>query len=221
VGKEVSEIVSKAKLVEEIMERKVVFSGITSGVDMAYRLDEGGVEQQIVIGSAESMKNEFTFGLSAPSLTYKDIGNGVWYFFDASGSAVFRLPKGWATDGNNAFTNDVTQQIREVNGKLQLILTVPLSWLTAKERVYPIVVHSALEVIPEKRVGSTGNIPHVSVPEKQILVTPSPTIVIPSLSPEPVVTDSAVITTPIAEPTLVPAIEASDSAVATDEGTAQ
>jgi hypothetical protein len=87
--------------------------------------------------------------------------------------------------------------------------------------VYPIVVHSALEVIPEKRVGSTGNIPHVSVPEKQILVTPSPTIVIPSLSPEPVVTDSAVITTPIAEPTLVPAIEASDSAVATDEGTAQ
>jgi len=167
------------------------------------------------------MKNEFTFGLSAPSLTYKDIGNGVWYLFDASGSAVFRLPKGWVTDGNNVFTNDVTQQIQEVNGKLQLTLTAPLSWLTAKERVYPIVVHSALEVIPERRVGSAGTVPHVSVPEKQIFVTPSPTIVIPSLPPEPAATDSAVIPTPTTEPTLIPTMEASDSAVATDQGILQ
>jgi hypothetical protein len=221
---EVNDVLSKAKLEEDEKERKVVFSSITSGIDMVYRLNENGIQQEISIANPGTHMNIFTFALNTHGLTYKDTGHGVWYFSDRTGY-VMRFPKAWATDENGTFTNDVVTTISKQNGKDVVTITVSPSWLADTSRSYPVTIHSALEVVPELRDGHPGaadaralRIKNLSLPVPTITapVTPPPT-----LTPKPVETKSATPTATRAQtasPSATPTMTITPTPVATGSG---
>jgi len=160
---DVSQIVSKAKLVEGKRERKVSYNDILIDIDMVYRLNEGGIKQEIIMKKKDKLKNSFTFILSPDDLVYRDLGHDIWYFYDASGSAMMRLPKSFAKDQKSALTSKVTIQIAKLKGQNHLTVNVPADWITDPARVFPITVYTALEVIPERRAGYRGQIPSLSL----------------------------------------------------------
>lgn len=166
ISKDVSTVVSQAQLVDEPTERKVTFHNINKGLDLDYRLNERGIRQQIILQNKDQIYTIYQFNLESTGLIYKDVGHGVWYFNTLSGNNIMRIPKAWATDADGKHTNDVEVSIEVVKniGKV-LTVTVSSDWLSSPERIFPIIVETAIEVVPEIRKNQT-------IPSS----TPSPSI---------------------------------------------
>lgn len=156
IEKEVSSITSKGKMIAGERGLKVAFENLVYGTDVQYSLTEAGISQEIVIRLANKLKNYFTFSILMPDFTYKDVGKGVYYFFDKNGDKIMRVPKAWATDSNNTFTNDVEIKIETYLLVHQMTVKVPLSWLEDPKRVFPVTIHTAFEITPELRDGKSA-----------------------------------------------------------------
>lgn len=180
IRQEVNQIVSKAKLVEGKRERKVLFNDILIDIDMVYRLNEGGIKQEIILKNKDKLKNSFTFIVSPDDLVYRNLGHDIWYFYDASGSAMMRLPKSFAKDKKGALTSEVTVQISKQKGKNQMTVNIPIEWLEAPERIFPITIHTALEVIPERRTDYHGQIPSLAKTGRKNPLTVASNLAVPS-----------------------------------------
>jgi len=140
-------VLATAQLIDVPAERMILFENVRQGTDIRHRLNEGGIKQEIILRDPSQRYNQFTFSLDTHGLTPRDIGGGVWYFYAANNQPVFRIPKGWAKDESGAFTNDVAVTVE--NGFI--VLRVNEEWLYANERVFPILIDSSVEVIPELR----------------------------------------------------------------------
>lgn len=164
VAHEVSSIVSQATLIEEPGERKVSFVNIAPEVTMDYRLNEAGIRQQIILNSVKKAYSVFTFKLNISGLSYTEKGKGVWYFADAKNRSIMRVPKGWAKDSLGTFTNDVDIVLAKEKdvGDVYRVL-VPEQWLNAPERVFPVIVETGIEIVPEMRQGAATITPTDSV----------------------------------------------------------
>ncbi len=239
IKKNVSSLVSHAALVEEPGERVVRFDGITRGLTIDYRLVESGIRQQIVVTGADNPYTTFRFGIVKHGLIPEPLGGGVWYFRTLKNERIMRVPKAWASDASGKFTNSVEIKIGRVRdlGEVMTVIVSP-EWLTAPERVYPVIVETALEIVPEIRHGKPGYKPpkHVkgsSQPTTEPTAVPTavptlrPTVTVPEASGS-----AAIGTTPTPEtiptevPTLIPepevpaATPSGSGPQASDSGTA-
>jgi hypothetical protein len=207
---DVNRIVSKAKLVEGKKERKVSFDDILIDIDMVYRLNESGISQEINLKNKDKIQNSFIFSLSPDDLSYRNLGHDIWYFYDETNFAVIRIPKSYAKDAKGNITSNVSVKIEKINKKNQLIIAVPPEWLESTERVYPVKIYSALEIIPEKRTGykSTNQnstkkgLKIISNSSESATISEQPASPTPEISPSgSVPTPSEVITPIILSPT--------------------
>lgn len=216
LSREVSTVMSRAKLVEEERERVVTFSDNALGLEILYRLNEGGMHQEIHVATKENTHSQFYFEIDSHGLIYKNMGNGVWYFYDGIG-AVFRLPKGYAKDAAGMLSNDVQAKIEKNNGKDILTFVIPQSWMTDESRVYPVTVFTGIEVIPELRQGNRGPLPQLFSATPQIQ-NEVPSV---SITASPTATATAT-STPISSVTMTPtetpeaSVSASPTHVATE-----
>lgn len=140
-------IAATARIEETETERLIVFENVREAVDVQYRLNEGGIKEEILLRHPDHRYHTFIYTFDAHGLIAEDVGNLVWYFKDSHGTSIFRIPKGYAKDASGAFTNDV--RIRILDG--YIITTVNEQWLSSEERVFPITIDPSIEVIPEKR----------------------------------------------------------------------
>ena len=153
IEKDVSGIVSKAKIIENRGERKVMFQDIIIGTDIDYGLNEGGIKQEITLKNKEKLINTFVFTLTAPDMKYRNVGGGVWYFSDQNDKDIMRISKGWAEDKKGAINNDVEVKLEPYLWINKLIITIPQDWLESSDREFPIVINTGIEVVPELRDG--------------------------------------------------------------------
>lgn len=118
------------------------------------------IEEKIILQTPAEVqklaKEGITFELNTWGLTFKDVGKGVWYFYNSNNEAIFRIPKGYAIDAAGLFTNDVSvnvfnQQEGGATKTLAQLIIGDKNWLTSPTRVLPITSQLVLEVIPEKR----------------------------------------------------------------------
>jgi len=174
------DINTEARLIDTPSERIVLFENVRQGTDIRYRLNEGGIKEEIILRDGQNRNHQYIFSIDAHGLIAKDVGSGVWYFYDR-GTPVFRIPKGWAKDASGAFTNDV---LISIEGNI-LTITVNEQWLYAKERVFPITIDPTIEVIPEKRQARYPGLQVFSdVAGVQIETTPTPSpVLVPPSTP--------------------------------------
>jgi len=151
----ISEISSKGKLIPFERGQKVIFEDIVYGLDLDYSLNEGGITQEIKLKNRNNIYNIYTFTLYYPGLIFKDVGNGVWYFQDRDNNNFFRIPKAWATDAKGDFTNDVGISVKAKILATEVKIHVPRDWLEAQQRAFPIIIHTAYEIVPNLRDGNS------------------------------------------------------------------
>jgi len=129
-------------------------------VKTAYQSLPNRIEEKIILENPEAIQKAaesvFVFELNTHGLTFKDVGGGVWYFYDQNGEAIFRIPKSYAVDDKGNFTNDVSTEVSEQENSSTTKTTVRLSiddesWLISPLRALPITTKLVLEVVPEKR----------------------------------------------------------------------
>jgi len=193
ISEEIRDVTSKAKLVEEKNARVIKFENILPQTDFVYRLNEGGIKEEILINEKplNGAPNIYVFSLKTENMDFRDLGKGVWYFYDKNGEAIFRIPKGWAKDSNNAINNEVDINLEQKSDYIEVTITVPADWLTSVDRLYPIIIDPTVELVPEKRF-TQGTA--VTPTETAIKDSPSPGTSInttpskPSLTPEPLIT---------------------------------
>ena len=104
----------------------------------------------------ESFLNEgLHVKLDLKNLNSKNIGSDVWYFYSEEGVPIFRVPKSYARDASNSFTNDVSIDIIQNKNNPDIYLAQLTindeMWLKNKQRIYPIVTQICIELVPEKR----------------------------------------------------------------------
>jgi len=160
IDKEVREIVAKAQLTEGAIERIVKYENIAKDTDLVYRLTPQGMGEEIILkelASSQPIQSiSFVFEINPLGLSFRDTGNGVWYFYDSSGEAWLRFPKAYAVDADKKFTNNVSTQItkEEIEGETKTLLIITLDdpeWLNDSERQFPVTIYNAIELIPDKR----------------------------------------------------------------------
>ena len=135
-----------AEMADERFERVVMYRNVWPGTSIKYSLTDAGMKELIMLSDPAKRHAAFIFSYRAPHLTVKNIGNGVWYFYDGA-TPIFRIPKGWAKDAAGAFTNDVTVLIENQH----ILLKVNRAWIQAPDRVFPISIDPSIEIIPSKR----------------------------------------------------------------------
>lgn len=154
---ETRNVLIEPKLLEENDERRVVFENIEPGIDLVYRLNEGGIKEEIVIKerpAADNLINKFIFELADTNLSFRQSESGIWSFYDSTDKPIFRIPKAWAKDNSGAFTNDVeTAVTTSAEGKTTLSLLTPATWLLDPNRIYPVLIDPTVEIVPELREG--------------------------------------------------------------------
>ena len=153
IEKETRKIVIQNQLSEgPIIEKIVKYEGIANNTDLAYRLIPQGISEEIILKELTSTRPiqalSFVFEINPLGLSFKDVGNGVWYFYDATGEAWLRFPKAYAMDADKKFTNNVSTQITK---NLLIITLNDPEWLNDSRRQFPIVIYNAIELIPDKR----------------------------------------------------------------------
>jgi|GEM_PF-4661820 len=147
----ISGLHAPARLADETQERVVVYENVRPGMDIRYRLNEGGITEEIVLKDAQVRYAQYYYSLYMRELVATDIGKNVWYLSTKDGGHVFRFPRGWAKDKTGAFTNAV---LTDIDGGL-MKKTVDPSWLYAPERAFPIVITNLIDIVPEMRLDAS------------------------------------------------------------------
>lgn len=174
IEKAVREAIITTQMTEgPIIEKIVKYENLVANTDIFNQLLPQGIREEIILKELSSPQPlqalSFVFEIDPLGLSYEDVGNGVWYFYDETGEAWFRLPRTYAIDSNKKFTNNVFTQItqEEIEGETKTLLIVTIDdpeWLNNPERQFPITIFNALELVPDKRGEYAPEVPSSFVP---------------------------------------------------------
>jgi hypothetical protein len=123
-------------------DQMVVRTEVQENLDIYYWKRENDLREKIVIRKSPA-PSKIIFSLSTEGLIPIDVGGGVIYFKDRSGTFQARLTKGYIKDLNGNFSNKVSTEVR--NG--QLIHTLDKNWLSDPERVFPLTLYFNFQMV--------------------------------------------------------------------------
>jgi hypothetical protein len=133
---------SESKSTEQI-KNTIAYKEIRPNTDIVYSTLPNGIKEEIIISKPTTEANYiFNFNTTARP---RKISESLYspFFFDEENNYQFHLEKPFAVDAKGNRTEDISLSIRESKdqkNKYQLQLTVAPSWLTAKDRAYPITI---------------------------------------------------------------------------------
>ncbi|MBO4366085.1 MAG: DNRLRE domain-containing protein, partial [Clostridia bacterium] len=119
----------------------LVYEEIAKDTDLQYILSGGSLKENILIRNRLDSYS-YSFRLSLSGLTPSIEEDGSIILNDAlSNEAVFRIPAGFMTDADGAFSSNVRYSL-EQTGESQYILSIlpDPEWLNAEDRKYPVTV---------------------------------------------------------------------------------
>ncbi len=122
----------------------VTYKDVYPGVDARYTVDDERVKEDLLIKSAPASAASlaFKFSLSLDGLSASKNAEGSIDFKDSSGKVVFEVPTPFMTDSSNGggdYSQAVKLDLTDLGGgRVQLVLTPDLAWLSDPSRVYPV-----------------------------------------------------------------------------------
>ena len=119
-------------------ESLIQYADALPGIDLVYQPRSAGIAEYIVL-KEPGTQNEITFNLILKGLSVKQ-ADGQVAFVDGDGKTVFVLGQPAAFDDAEAWTNDVSYQIKDAGSTCQVTVTLSPKYLDDPARVYPVVI---------------------------------------------------------------------------------
>ncbi|MFD7156158.1 DNRLRE domain-containing protein [Kribbella sp. NPDC059898] len=148
----------KRPLTPLVKDSSVAFADVFGTADVRYYVSRTGVKETVVLTAAADAAEEYTFELHTSGLTAKAQPDGSIGFFKKNGDTrpkyVIPAPNMYDSSAANrlgqpGYSEKITQTVSQQGGKTLLTLKPDQSWLTAKERVFPIVIDPTIVVVPD------------------------------------------------------------------------
>jgi hypothetical protein len=151
----------KRQLKPLMKDSSVAFEDVFGTADVRYYVSRTGVKERVVLTAptdAVSAGDEYTFELHTSGLTAKALPDGSIGFFKKDGDErpkyVIPAPNMYDSSaqnqlGQSGYSEKITQTITQQGGRTLLTLKPDQAWLTAKERVFPIVIDPTIVVVPD------------------------------------------------------------------------
>ncbi len=127
-------------------EHGVVYEGALDGADVVFGLDKGTLREAVVLTQQPVEQPVYRWRFEAPGLTPQASGVDTYEFLDSAGEVAFTVnePVMWDSlgegmgDSASTFVDFVFSEAGQ--GVWEMTLTPQWEWLTAPERVYPVMV---------------------------------------------------------------------------------
>ncbi|MER7243310.1 DNRLRE domain-containing protein [Kribbella sp. NPDC000426] len=148
----------KRALTPLVKDSSVAFADVFGTADVRYYVSRTGVKETVVLTAAADAASEYTFELHTSGLTAKPQPDGSIGFFKRNGDTrpkyVIPAPNMYDSSADNklgqpGYSEKITQTISQQGGKTLLTLKPDQAWLTAKDRVFPIVIDPTIVVVPD------------------------------------------------------------------------
>ncbi|MEU4295011.1 DNRLRE domain-containing protein [Kribbella sp. NPDC026596] len=148
----------KRQLTPLVKDSSVAFADVFGTADVRYYVSRTGVKETVVLTAAGDAASEYTFELHTSGLTAKAQADGSIGFFkkndDTRPRYVIPAPNMFDSSPDNrlgqpGYSDKITQTITQQGGKTLLTLRPDQAWLTARERVFPIVIDPTIVVVPD------------------------------------------------------------------------
>lgn len=123
----------------------LLYNEVMQGVSFEYILSANDVKENIIINKPTSKyEYSFIYELSGLEAMLADTGD-VLLCDEVSGAIVYEIPAPFMFDSNNAVSNEVAYELKELQkGTYQLTVTANPDWLNDESRVYPVVIDPTL-----------------------------------------------------------------------------
>ncbi|MDF8265736.1 DNRLRE domain-containing protein [Luteipulveratus flavus] len=133
----------------------VTFADVFGSADVRYTVRPSGVKEDVLLASAADGAGPFVFELHTKGMSAKALPGGAVGLFTEGDKErpSYVLPAPVMTDsaagrGAAPATGKVTQTLKQDGDVLTVTLTPDAAWLTAPERVFPVMVDPSITVAP-------------------------------------------------------------------------
>ena len=127
---------------------QLAYRGVGDGMDLEYEVERGGVKETVVLAAAPARgKNSWTWRLDVGSLTPRlDAESNTLELLDNAGEVIISVPSpvAWDSSGVDGERSAAETPLRVSlakgagEGIWRFTVTADQSWLSSKERVYPV-----------------------------------------------------------------------------------
>ncbi|TLM97793.1 DNRLRE domain-containing protein, partial [bacterium] len=126
----------------------ITYSEIKEKTDLRYVVEGSTLKEDIILKSPEA-PTEFKFVLNMKGLKYEAREDGSIEFLDPrNDSVVWVMPKPYMYDAQGEQSEAVTATLENKWGKLVLTIKADEEWISAADRVLPIVIDPTLQPGP-------------------------------------------------------------------------
>jgi hypothetical protein len=130
-----------------VEDNEISYEGVTVNTDVEFAVQPNGVKESIVLEAAPADALSYRFRLTLGGVTPQLASDGTVTFVDVEGNPAFHMPAPWMADssqeqqsGQGARSYAIDVAIDDSGSAPVLVITPDYAWLTAPERVYPIVI---------------------------------------------------------------------------------
>ncbi len=160
----------KRPLTPLMKDSSVAFADVFGTADVRYYVSRTGVKETVVLTAPADLAGAadgYTFELRTSGLTAKAQPDGSIGFFKKNGDErpryVIPAPNMYDSSAQNrlgqpGYSDKITQTISQQGGKTLLTLKPDRAWLSAKERVFPIVLDPTIVVVPDPAAAQDASI---------------------------------------------------------------
>ncbi|NDI35374.1 DNRLRE domain-containing protein [Chengkuizengella sediminis] len=134
--------------VGEFLDNKISYQQIYKNTDFLYYVESDKLKEEIILHSSDA-PTSYSFELLLDNLNYTALEDGSIEFQYADTSEfAFIIPKPFMFDAkkNKDYSDAVTQEIREEDGKVFLNIEADPSWIQDNKRKFPIVIDPTIDV---------------------------------------------------------------------------
>ena len=122
----------------EVEDNEILYPGVWKNADLQYISMSEGLKENIILNSIDSPV-QFSFKVNLHGLRYEKIENSI-LLKDKNGLVRAEIPAAYMQDAKGITSNSVETSIEERGSNVILTLIPNKAWLSAPERVYPIII---------------------------------------------------------------------------------
>lgn len=129
----------------ENISSEVIYKNVYENVDLQYIAAPTGIKENIILNSAD-VQTEFIAEYKANGLSPVQVSDQIIELRTEDGTVVYTVSAPFMYDADGEISESVTLSLTEVkNNKFTVKITVDAEWLSAEERVFPVVVDPAIQ----------------------------------------------------------------------------
>lgn len=118
-----------------------LYENIMDGTNVEYSISSNRIKENIIIKELSSVKNSYSFDISAEGLTGVVEPDNSVSFYDTAGEKVFYIPAPFMKDSTEAVSTDIEIALtNNESGEYVLTYYPNMNWLNDSARMYPVII---------------------------------------------------------------------------------